>query len=401
MSLARRIIDIGVGERKYKIPLLGREQGFHRARLMKTVPAQFLEGDGRRNEATAKMEKRDQKLQSEVAKAVADFNPSTDNPETFDYLPVGEVLRHSTVDEMAAMFNYGPAQKAIVDTILLEQVTKPFIDRIKNHSTKEQAKIARAFHVSYVAGQIERALSRDIQSKKQSVVLKVERARLQHVVDVIMQANEGSSPEEVTKDKLKFLEQALRTLHPNDEDGVDAAMAIVNKDSWLLDDFNEEDELAVDMNSAGMLATNAVVEFAQQMYLDKSKKEVLAALEDLLHAPDAQLQAIALGSDPQRKDGNVDAQIILFAVRAANYSWIFSKIPQGFTEQKTMSAEALAKKRGKGAGRYTRGEAENKYFTTFDNMSNDKGWPAVLLDMDQIRTGIRILRQSYNSDSKQ
>lgn len=400
MSITSRIIEMSVGKRDYSIPVPGKEKSFHRSRLMKTVPAQFLEGDIRRDEATEKMNNRDQKLQAEIAKVVAQFDPSSDNPETFDYAPVGEILRHSTVDEMGAMFNYGPAQKAIIDTILLEQVTTPFIDRIKNHSTKEEAKVARAFHVSYVAGQIERALSRDIQSKKEAVVLKVERNRLQNIVDVIMQVDEGGSSEEIVKNKLKFLEQALQTLHPNDEDGVEAAMTMVKENGWLLDDFNEDDELAVDMNSAGMFATNAVVEFAQQMYMDKSREQVLVALENLLHLPDSQLQAIALGSDPNRNDGNVDAQIILFAVRAANYSWIFSKIPQGFTEQKTMSAEALAKKKAKGAGRYTRGEKENKYFTTFDNMSNDKGWPAVLLDMDQIRTGIRILRQSYNSDQK-
>lgn len=391
--------------------IFGRES-FHSAKMMKSVPSQLSIEDPRYSFFVDRMRENDKKLQSEVAEAIQEFDPVTDEVENFDYTKVGEILRQATVQEMATMFDYRPALAEVLDEILNDQITVPFIGRVTQESEAIQAQHARAFHVGYISGQIERCFPSLRSAENPVAALKMARIKIQREVNQVLGLKEGDQPASFEQ-KLALLKPRLETILPDDKEGLSEAIKLLTENQWLLDDFNEQDELAVDMNEAGLLASRAVVEFAQKLYPGKDRVLILRELEEIFNKPDEELQNIALRKEKKRGDGVIDAQIIFFAVRAANYSWIFSKIPQGFTEQKQVInkmeaatpeeekrrklAEWQASKPAKGAGRYTRGEKQNKYFTTFDNMSDDKGWPAVLLDMDQIRTGIRILLSEYNA----
>lgn len=394
-----------LGGRSYDILRSGVKRG---AEMHITVPSQVKEGDPRLPELRAQLHKRDQDFQKKMDVSVRAFDPFYGSIGDFDFTDVAETIRGFTVDEMAQMFGYDQGQKAVIDALLLERVSQPLVAMWKEEVRPEQREQARAFHVGYVAGQIERHLSFMKDSENDPIALKVARAKLQYVVDITLQLLDKGKPASF-ETKKSYLKERLEELFPKEQDDINFAMDFVNAEKWILNDFNDKNEIVVKKNQAGIHATRALVDFARQMYPDKDELQVLVALDNLVNLSDQALEDIATVKDPKRKDALIDAQIIHFAVRSANYAWAFSVIPEGLLEQRqvvldatpgeseetrrTLLAEWQFKNPKKGVRRYT----NNPKFSTFDNMSDAKGWPMVLLDMDQIRTGIRILRAEYNT----
>lgn len=362
-----------------------------------TTPAQVPESDERKAALKDALMERNSMLQAAVKEEIMKFNPLEHKAEDFDYLPVGAKLRQITVAEMSALFGYNSAQQAVLDSLIKQKITEPYNAVARNESTPLQIEQASAFHSGYISGQIERCFEDFSQGTVQELMQK--RLQVRALVDTALeQLQNGVEASQVHDQLLSDLGKIFSS-----PEGLAKVKALLDS-GWFLSPLNVKDELLIDVNTAGMLATEAVVNFTNQLFFDMSREQVLEYLEELIHLPDAQLQERALLQDPEIKNASLDAQILQFAVRAANYAWIFSKIPQAFTElnraavtentqQKLAQWQEQTKNKGKGAGRYTLSNDGNKYFTTFDNMSDQKGWPAVLLDIDQIRTGVMLLRK--------
>lgn len=125
------------------------------------------------------------------------------------------------------------------------------------------------------------------------------------------------------------------------------------------------------LNQAGWYATEATYAFAENL-LPGVGDFLPDLLLDLFSLSDEELQELVI--DPITPADKVKAQIVMFAVQAANLTWI---------QVQPFRAAVF--------GDFNRIDPKKaKYFMPFLFMSNEKGWPAVLLDRDQILQGVRI-----------
>ncbi len=352
-------------------------------------------------------EARDQQFQEKVRNEIEELSlfrttekNTLKNPRLFDYSQVAQVFNEFSAQETALALGADDSQRAQFKQIFTENISRPYTELFKRTKpTEQEQEEARAFHVGYVAGQIERELPQVDWSVPEK------RRRLHLIVDAVLFMK--------TNDEAKImalkhsLERAIAEFY-REEGNPDKIPPTFDtfliENSWLLGDFDKADKLLIDVNLAGKFATEALIAFAKEIFPDMSRKELIHFLQETLNVSDTRLaEYLSDEGDPRYK------KIIQFAARAANNAWIFSKIPQGLLEQyavlqskpnafgekeeskRARLSDWQESKPSKGAGRYTLGEKQNKYFSTFDKMEKLKGWPAVLLDIDQIRTGLSLL----------
>lgn len=229
-----------------------------------------------------------------------------------------------------------------------------------------------------------------------------------YATGVIWRAVEGIQDAQVqgqplTKDRL---EAFMTAIHDQDFDSEESALQALydmlgftgdqqaqleeffapeNYQRWLLDGLRPEDEVTVAINLAGYYASRATVMFAREV-LSTDADQALDQLESLFNLPEQELFRIAV--NPQTEQEQQQAQIILFGVQTANLTWIMYKPYQAVAEEQAGVPEN--KKDKKGFGRL-----KNKYFATFGSMSQSKGWPAVLIDKDQIEAGVTWLKAHW------
>ncbi len=375
--------------------------------------------------ATVNLEERDKEFQKRFKELIKSFDPKR-GLASYSMVHTYEFFQTTTVNEMAALFGFSEHKTQEVMKLLQRHISVPYEKVFRTPSHEDEYQFAREYHVSYSAGFIERTLLGQRQEEfaryyqtlsgeaaqraleKERVRLAKDREHIRSAVDFVMKSQEGNSLsyDEQTREKCHMLLRMLGVFFPQEHEGLDALRESFFKkgEGWLLSDLDRKNEITTDLNRGGDLATEAALAFYQNRFGVKIEAAI-DQLSELLTYPDFVLEQWINAPDTTKLEDVKRAEVLQFTARAANLAWIESKVYQGCIEEhkavKDLAAGEARKAlvtlhlKNKGAMRYTPGEHTNPDFASFDRMCQTRGWSNVMIDFDQIRTGLRLRRAKY------